>query len=136
TGLRESVRDERVLAAFSRVPRERFVAAALRARAYDDAPLPIGYGQTISQPLVVGLMLEALDLQPSDRVLDVGTGSGYQAALLSELAEAVVTVERIPELAARAADVLDSLGYKNITVELAGDGLGSATGAPYDAIAV
>src|SRR6266545_8316138 len=113
-GLRESVRDERVLAAFLRVPRERFVVPALRSHAYDNAPLPIGYGQTVSQPLVVGLMLEALELRASDRVLDIGTGSGYQAALLGELAESVVTVERIPELAARAAEVLDSLGYNNI----------------------
>jgi protein-L-isoaspartate(D-aspartate) O-methyltransferase len=135
-GLRENIRDERVLAAFLRVPRERFVAPALRSHAYDNAPLPIGYSQTISQPLVVGLMLEALDLKASDTVLDIGTGSGYQAALLAELAEAVITVERIPELAARAAEVLDSLGYKNITVELAGESLGSATGAPYNAIAV
>ena len=128
--LRETVRDDRVLAAFLRVPRERFIAPALRSHAYDNAPLPIGYGQTISQPLIVGLMLEALELHASDRVLDIGTGSGYQAALLGELAEAVVTVERIPELAARAAEVLDSLGYRNITVELAGERLGSARGAP------
>jgi protein-L-isoaspartate(D-aspartate) O-methyltransferase len=136
TGMRENVHDERVLAAFSRVPRERFVPAAHRSHAYDNAPLPIGYGQTISQPLVVGLMLEALELRASDRVLDIGTGSGYQAALLAELAESVVSVERIPELLARAAAVLDELGYRNVTVEAASESLGWPEAGPYNAIAV
>ena len=96
--LRFQIGDRRVLDAFAHVPRERFVVPELRYRAYDDTPLPIGHGQTISQSLVVGIMLDLLRLQPTDRVLDIGTGSGYQAALMSLLAREVVTVERIPEL--------------------------------------
>lgn len=134
--LRSLVKDERVLAAFAAVPRERFVSPELRRRAYDDAPLSIGYGQTISQPLVVAIMLELLGLRGDEKVLDVGTGSGYQAALLSMLARRVVTVERIPELAVQAAAVLADLGYKNIVAHVAGEALGWPDEAPYDAIVV
>ncbi|HXH21474.1 MAG TPA: protein-L-isoaspartate(D-aspartate) O-methyltransferase [Dehalococcoidia bacterium] len=133
--LRPHVRDERVLDAFGRVPRERFVAPELRHRAYDDTPLPIGHGQTISQPLVVAIMLDLLRLQPEDRALDIGTGSGYQAALMSLLVREVVTVERIPELAESAAAVLEELGYANVVVHVAGEQLGWPEGAPYNAIA-
>jgi len=132
--LRSEVKGERVLAAFASVPRERFVIPELRRRAYDDSPLPIGHGQTISQPLVVAIMLDLLRLKGDEKVLDVGTGSGYQAALLSLLAREVVSVELIPELAAGAARVLEELNYGNVTVHLAGSVLGWPGGAPYDAI--
>ena len=134
--LRREVRDERVLEAIAAVPRERFVPPELSARAYDNAPVGIGYGQTISQPLVVAIMLEALDLRGGERVLDVGTGSGYQAALLSHLADEVVSVERIPELAARAGAVLAELYCRNVEVQLAGQAMGWPLRAPYDAIVV
>jgi protein-L-isoaspartate(D-aspartate) O-methyltransferase len=132
--LRRHIRDQRVLDAMAAVPRERFVPPDLRARAYDDRALPIGEGQTISQPLIVALMTEALALKPDDRVLDIGTGSGYQAAVLSRLAAEVVTVERIEALLKRAAAVLHDLGYGNVQAYLAGDALGWPEGAPYDAI--
>ena len=134
--LREQIRDERVLDAFARVPRERFVVPELRYRAYEDNPLPIGEGQTISQPLMVAIMLELMQLKGQERVLDVGSGSGYQTALLSLLAREVVAVERIPVLAARAAQVLSDLGYENTSTHIAGDVLGWPEGAPYDAIVV
>jgi protein-L-isoaspartate(D-aspartate) O-methyltransferase len=130
------VHDERVLAAMARVPRERFVPDDLRRYAYEDRPLPIGHGQTISQPLMVALMTQALHLQGSERVLELGTGSGYQAALLAELAAHVVTVERVPELAEEAAQRLRELGYRNVEVHTAGGVLGWPEGAPYDAILV
>ena len=119
-----------------RVPREAFVPDESRHLAYEDHPLPIGEGQTISQPFIIALMLEALELRRSDRVLEVGTGSGYQAALLGELVGEVVTVERIDSLARDARERLGSLGYANVEVELAGDRLGWPDGAPYDAIVV
>ena len=134
--LRSAVKDERVLDAFARVPRERFVAPDLRDVAYSDQPLPIGHGQTISQPTIVALMLEALKLKGDEKVLDVGTGSGYQAALLATLAASVVTVELIPGLAANATRVLDELGYANVSVHGAGACLGWSARAPYDAIVV
>ncbi len=132
--LRRQISDERVLAAFARVRREHFVLPQARSRAYDDSPLPIGQGQTISQPLVVAIMLELLSLQGDENVLDVGTGSGYQAALLSELCAHVVTVERIPELLAQAQERLAALGYANVEAHLAGEVLGWPDKAPYDAI--
>ncbi|HEY7269271.1 MAG TPA: protein-L-isoaspartate(D-aspartate) O-methyltransferase [Dehalococcoidia bacterium] len=132
--LGREIRDERVLSALAAVPRERFVPPDLRSRAYDNTPLPIGYGQTISQPLVVAIMLEALDLRGGESVLDIGTGSGYQAALLCLLAREVVSVERIPELAAGATAALDELRYGNVRVHIAGRLLGWPAGAPYDAI--
>jgi protein-L-isoaspartate(D-aspartate) O-methyltransferase len=128
--------DERVLAAMARVPRELFVPEDLRRRAYDDAALPIAAGQTISQPYMVARICEALGLRGRERVLDVGSGSGYQAAVLAELAEEVDTIERIPELVERARENLDAAGYERVRVHL-GDGTrGVPERAPFDAIAV
>ncbi len=135
-GLAGKVSDSRVLDAFAAVRRERFTPPEARAFAYEDCALAIDAGQTISQPTMVAIMLEAMELRASDRVLEVGTGSGYQAALLSELAREVTTVERIARLARSARALLEELGYGNVRVELAGDALGYADGAPYDAIAV
>lgn len=134
--LRSHIRDERVLAAMAEVPRERFVPPDLAAYAYEDSALPIGYGQTISQPLIVAMMTEAIGPRPEDRVLEVGTGCGYQAAVLSRLVREVVTVERVPALVERARRTLADLGYANVTVHLAGRELGWPEGAPYDAIVV
>ena len=134
--LAHEVSDPRVLNAIVRVPRERFVPPELRLQAYENRPLPIGYGQTISQPLIVAVMTQALDLRGDERVLEVGTGSGYQAALLSQLAAQVVTVERVPELARQAERALAELGYSNVEVHVAGETLGWPDGAPYDAIIV
>ncbi len=132
---RRGVEDERVLAAMAVVPRELFVPAELRERAYDDAPLPLGEGQTISQPLMVAMMAELLALAPTDRVLDVGTGSGYAAAVLAHLAGEVWTIERRPALAARARGVLAEEAPTVRVVE--GDGsLGWPAAAPFDAIGV
>jgi protein-L-isoaspartate(D-aspartate) O-methyltransferase len=128
--------DKRTLAAMARVPRERFIPVELQSSAYDDRPLGIGYGQTISQPYIVALMTEALKLKGHEKVLEIGTGSGYQAAVLAELARFVYSVERIPELADAAARLLSELGYRNVQVELAGDQLGYEKYAPYDAILV
>src|SRR5712691_1668640 len=133
---RRDVVDERVLAAMERVPRELFVPENLRARAYDDAALPIGDGQTISQPYMVARICEALSLHGGEHVLDVGTGSGYQAAVLAELASKVDTIERIPELAESARANLAAAGYERVRVHV-GDGTrGLPEGAPFDAIAV
>ncbi len=130
------VRDRRVLEAMRDVPRDRFVDPALAGRSYDDVPLSIGSGQTISQPYIVALMCEALGLVGSERVLEIGTGSGYGAAVLGRLAEEVYTVERHPELADRAASRLASLGFINVHV-VVGDGtLGLPGRAPYAAIVV
>ncbi len=131
-----NVGDEPVLAAMSRVPRERFVPPEERHLAYEDRPLPIGLGQTISQPFIIALMTASLELTGQDKVLEVGTGSGYQAAILAELVRLVITVERLPQLAEAAKGILDSLGYKNIKVHLAGLTLGWPAEAPYDAILV
>ncbi len=130
------IKDRHILLAMSRVPRERFVPPELQQSAYEDRPLSIGCGQTISQPYIVALMTEALGLTGGEKVLEIGTGSGYQAAVLAELAGFVYTVERIPELAEAAARTLAELGYKNIQVEIAGDQLGCPKYAPYDAILV
>jgi len=134
--LSTEIKDERVLAAMRCIPRERFVPPESRHFAYEDRPLPIGYDQTISQPFIIALMTEALELTGRERVLEVGTGSGYQAAILAELARFVVTTERLPSLAETAKQVLDSLGYTNIEVHLAEETLGWQRGAPYDAIMV
>src|SRR5262245_1710220 len=117
----QDIRDERVLAAMASVPRHLFVPAHLRGRAYEDMPLPIGHGQTISQPLMVATMLEAMRLRGDERVLEVGAGSAYQAALLGELTREVVAVEIVPDLARSASDTLRRLGYRNVEVVL-GDG--------------
>ena len=128
--------DERVLAAMESVPRHLFVAAAQRHSAYTDAPLPIGMGQTISQPYIVACMTELLRLAPDHRVLEIGTGSGYQAAVLATLAGEVWTIERHADLAKQAEELLAGLGYTNVHV-IAGDGtLGHPEAAPYDAIIV
>jgi protein-L-isoaspartate(D-aspartate) O-methyltransferase len=134
--LSSEIRDKRVLAAMSRVPRERFVPPHSQRLAYEDRPLPIGLDQTISQPFIIALMTEALGLTGSEKVLEVGTGSGYQAAILAELAQLVITTERLPALAETARGVLDSLGYTNIVVHLAEETLGWQGEAPYDAIMV
>lgn len=137
TSLRQEIKSPAVLSAFARVPRERFVSPEYQHLAYADTALPIGEGQTISQPLIVALMTQSLELITADRVLEVGTGSGYQAAILAELAQRVVTVERVPEIADTARDRLSELGYRNIEVHLAQeDQLGWPEGAPYDAIVV
>jgi protein-L-isoaspartate(D-aspartate) O-methyltransferase len=129
--------DERVLEAMERVPREVFVPDELRKRAYDDGALPIGFGQTISQPYMVARICEALSLHGNERVLDVGTGSGYQAAVLAELAHEVHTIERIPELAELARENLRDAGYAERVHTHVGDGtLGLPEEAPFDAIAV
>jgi protein-L-isoaspartate(D-aspartate) O-methyltransferase len=131
------VEDARVLEAMERVPRELFVPEQLANRAYDDVALPIGFGQTISQPYMVARICEALSLRGSERVLDVGAGSGYQAAVLAELAHEVHTIERVPELAAFALERLAQAGYGERVSVHVGDGtLGLPEHAPYDAIAV
>ena len=134
--LRTEIKDEQVLAAMARVPRECFVPPEEQLLAYEDRPLPIGFDQTISQPFIIALMTEALELTGSEKVLEVGTGSGYQAAILAELARLVVTTERLPTLAEASKKVLDSQGYTNIEVHLAEETLGWRAGAPYDAIMV
>jgi protein-L-isoaspartate(D-aspartate) O-methyltransferase len=128
--------DQRVLSAMARVPRHEFVSERYRDQAYGDHPIPIAEGQTISQPYIVALMLEVLNLEPSAKVLEVGTGSGYMTALLAELAAQVYSVERHARLARQAKDTLARLGYHNVTV-LVGDGTqGLADFAPYDGIVV
>ncbi len=134
--LSSEIQDERVLAAMSRISRELFVPPENRRFAYDDRPLSIGMEQTISQPYIIALMTQALQLTGDEKVLEVGTGSGYQTAILAELAKCIVTVERLEALAQRARKVLDGLGYTNIEMHLAGETLGWAKGAPYDAILV
>ena len=136
TSLRTSITDERVLRAMERVPRERFVPPEHRDMAYEDIPLPIGAGQTISQPFIVALMTEALGLTGTEKVLEIGTGSGYQAAILGCLAGKVVTVERFPDLAEGAAEKLRELGLLNVDVHVARESLGWPDEAPYDAIIV
>ncbi len=134
--LKSSIKDEQVIKAISRVPREFFVSPEEKHLAYEDRPLPIGMGQTISQPYIVALMTEALELTGREKVLEIGTGSGYQTAILAELAKSVVTVERIPELARVAKDRLSVLGYKNIVVQIAEPNIGWQAEAPYEAIIV
>ena len=134
--LARDITDPRVLSAMRRVPRDRFVPPDQRQRAYDDRPLPIGYRQTISQPYIVAYMTQALRLTPDAKVLEVGTGSGYQAAVLAELAAAVYSIEIVARLAERARDTLAELGYANVQVRH-GDGYaGWPEQAPFDAIMV
>jgi protein-L-isoaspartate(D-aspartate) O-methyltransferase len=130
------IKDEAVLAAMAKVPRHEFVPPDYQEYAYADHPLPIGYGQTISQPYIVALMTELLELKRGDKVLEIGTGSGYQAAVLAELTDEVYTVEIIPELAASAAERLKRLGYDNVHVKNADGYYGWKEHAPYDAIIV
>ncbi len=132
----QGIKDERVLTAFQRVPRHKFVRAEDINNAYEDGPLPIGYGQTISQPFIVALMTEALQIDADDKVLEIGTGSGYQTAILAELAHEVYSVEKVPQLAEDAGQRLKQLGYKNIFIEV-GDGTrGWLENSPYNAIIV
>jgi protein-L-isoaspartate(D-aspartate) O-methyltransferase len=130
------IKDQRVLAAMAKVPREEFIPVDARGDAYEDGPLPIGYDQTISQPYIVAFMTEQLGLKPSDRVLEVGSGSGYQAAILAELVAEVYTIEIVEPLANTAKATLQRLGYKNVHIK-AGDGYnGWPEEAPFDAIIV
>lgn len=133
---RRGVRDERLLAAMEKVPRHLFVPAALRERAYNDEPLPIGMGQTISQPYIVAYMIEQLQLKGPEKVLEIGSGSGYQTAILAELAAQVFTIEIIPELAKLAESALQRLKYDNVKLKV-GDGYrGWPEEAPFDGIIV
>lgn len=135
-GQRYGIKDERVLAAMTATPRHEFVRERERAQAYDDSPLPIGFGQTISQPFIVAFMTEALEPKSTDRVLEVGTGSGYQAAVLSGLVAEVCSIEIVEGLAKRAAETLTRLGYKNVKTKF-GDGYqGWLDEAPFDAVIV
>jgi protein-L-isoaspartate(D-aspartate) O-methyltransferase len=130
------IRDERVLNAMARLPRHEFITAKYRDQAYEDHPIPIGEGQTISQPYIVALMTEVLALSSNDKVLEVGTGSGYQTAILAELAREVISIERHPALAEAALVLLARLGYTNVRI-IVGDGsAGVPESAPYDAIMV
>ena len=130
------VTDEAVLAAMLAVPRHEFVLPEHLEQAYADHPLPIGYGQTISQPYIVVLMSELIDLQPGERVLEIGTGSGYQAAIVAELTDQVYSIEIIPELASRARETLDRLGYSQVHTKQADGYWGWEEYAPFDAIIV
>jgi len=130
------VRDPAVLSALARIPRDVFIPDAERHEAYDDHPVPIGFGQTISQPYIVAFMTASLRVEPSHRVLEVGTGCGYQTAVLAELAREVYSIEVIGELAARARDTLSSLGYSNVHIRTGDGHLGWAAHAPYDRILV
>ncbi len=134
--LGRGIKDPRVLAAMASVPRHLFVDETLQEKAYGDFPLPIGAGQTISQPYMVARMTESLHLQGHERVLEVGTGSGYQTAILAELAAHVYTVERLPELSSRAHATLTFLGYTNVSVRVGDGTLGWEEEAPFDAILV
>jgi protein-L-isoaspartate(D-aspartate) O-methyltransferase len=133
---KQGITDDRVLAAFQRVRREQFVDEHQHGAAYRNEPLPIGEGQTISQPFVVALMLQELRLDGSEHVLEIGTGSGYQTALLAELARSVVSVERHANLAEQARERLERLGYRQVTVQIANGTLGWPSSGPYDAILV
>ena len=134
--VQRGVTDERVLAAMRRVPRHLFVEVPLRDRAHGDHPLPIGEEQTISQPYIVGLMSQLLELRGQEKVLEVGTGSGYQTAVLSELARRVCSIERLPRLAERARALLEQLGHDNVWVRVGSGTLGWPDEAPFDRILV
>ena len=134
--LSPEISDKRVLAAMAHVPREFFVPSDSYCLSYEDRPLSIGFGQTISQPFIVALMTQASGLKGGEKVLEMGTGSGYQTAILAELARWVVSVERIPQLVESARQILNKLGYTNIEIHLVEKTLGWAEGAPYDAIIV
>lgn len=133
---RRGITDERVLSAMAKIPRHRFLPDPNERVAYNDCPLPIGYGQTISQPYMVAVMSQALCLTGDERVLEIGSGSGYQAAVLAELSREVYSIERFPSLAARARSILTDLGYTNITIIVADGSLGHPEAAPYDRIIV
>jgi protein-L-isoaspartate(D-aspartate) O-methyltransferase len=133
---RRKITDEHILSAFRQVPREEFVPNELRDKAYDDTPLPIGLGQTISQPYIVALMIQMAEIQPTSRVLDVGTGSGYAAAVMSQLAKEVFTIERQKHLFETSRWKLQELGYRNIYTRLGDGAEGWEEEAPFDAIVV
>lgn len=133
---RRGIADLRVLNAMAEVPRHEFVSPEYREAAYQDNPLPIGEGQTISQPFMVGIMTQSLELKGEERVLEIGTGSGYQAAILGRLASQVFTIERFPCLALKAREVLRNLGYTNVEVIIANGTLGYPYKAPFDGIVV
>ena len=133
---RRGIRDPRILEAMRKVKRHEFVEPAFRDRAYDDTPLPIEEGQTISQPYMVGRMTSLLDIRPTDRILEIGTGSGYQTAVLAELASKVFSVERHLKLLTRARSILDQQGYSNIVLRHGDGTIGWAEFAPYDKIVV
>ena len=133
---RRGIRDGRVLEAMSEIPRERFVPQGRRRRAYADSALPIGHGQTISQPWIVAAICEALELEGDERVLEIGTGSGYSAAVLARLAREVVTIERVPELGREARSILAELAIANVEVVIGDGSRGAPEHAPFDAIAV
>jgi protein-L-isoaspartate(D-aspartate) O-methyltransferase len=130
------IKDTRVLDALARVPRERFVPVSIRGRSYENVALPIDAGQTISQPLMVAVMTQELGLKGDERVLEIGTGTGYQTAILAELAREIVTIERLPELGRAAHELLLDLGYSNIEFRIGDGSLGCPERAPYDAILV
>jgi len=134
--VRRGISDERVLAALRRIPRHRFVEEGLQHRAYGDYPLPIGEEQTISQPYIVALMTSLLELTGGEKVLDIGTGSGYQTAVLAELSRRVCSIERLPRLAERARKLLESLGYANVWIRVGNGALGWPDEAPFDRILV
>ena len=134
--LSQEISDKRVLSAMAGVPRELFIPPDYYHSAYEDRPLDIGFGQTISQPFIVALMTQALELKGSEKVLEIGTGRGYQTAILAKLAKWIVSVERIPQLVESARQVLNKLGHANIEIHMAEKTLGWSTGAPYDAIIV
>jgi len=130
------ISDSRVLAAMGKVPRDRFVGKDQKHLAYADRPLPIGYGQTISQPYIVALMTEALELEPENKVLEIGTGSGYQAAILAEIVKKVYTIEKIEALINQAKKILEDLGYDNVVSKVHDGTQGWPEHAPFDAILV
>ncbi len=134
--VRRGVKDPRVLDAMRRIPRHQFVDEALRDRAHDDSPLPIGEKQTISQPYMVAVMSESLQLDGSETVLEIGTGSGYQTAVLAQLARRVCSIERIESLAQRARATIESLGIRNVEIKVGDGSLGWRAKAPFDAILV
>ncbi len=134
--MKRGIRDTRLLEAMRTIPRHLFIPLHQRNRAYDDCPLPIGFNQTISQPYIGALMTQHIELTGSEKVLELGTGSGYQAAILCELAERVITIERIPKLAERAEAALSDLGYRNVQI-IVGDGtVGYPDEAPYDRVLI
>ena len=130
------IKDQRVLTAMRKIPRHLFVPEALRSKAYGDHPLPIGEGQTISQPYMVAFMVETLELKGTERVLEIGTGSGYQTAVLAELSEKVYSIERIKTLALKARELIEGLGYINILMRIADGSYGWSEDAPFDRIII
>ena len=130
------INDKRIVEAFLKVPRHEFVPPSLKEEAYNDYPLPIGFGQTISQPYMVAIMLETARLKPQQRVLEIGTGSGYQTALLLQLVKEVYSIERVPELAGRAKEILERLGYSEVKIKIGDGSVGWEEFAPFDRIIV